>query len=534
MRLIRNQFRRGVPALTPVFALIFFLTVGVSAASATDNAGIIQGYLAEEDRLFVFLSDFDPEAPSADRYSAFLNDTPVSVSAADRADKQPVTYYCLADISGSLNDEQMEQEKSVLFAIRERLKPEDRMVIARLGNEIAASDYLADQDEIANLTEALVVQRTEDTNLYGGIVDSLNDLRTNQQATARKCLVILSDGQDDQKSSYTKDEVDRAVLASRIPVYSVAVMKSSESRNESRIQYAKILGGFSRESAGGIYFNPVLSENCETASDAGAFIIKSVNNGVRLTLDIAEIDMTAMPAGSVPLEIQYRFEDTAYTDTIEVRTMDLPSPTPQPTETPTPSPTPKPDPVTNSLLPWILIALALCLLIIVIFAWKRKKQAEEERRRREEESRLEEERRRQEEEQRRLEEERREKERAQNVKPKQAPEPIIPTRSVSFAAIGYRNIYFHLRLPEGKAVTLGRDSRADFVLNPNDKKLSGVNTRVSLRDQYLLVTDAGSTNGTAVNGVPLTREMTVKLTDNGLLRMGSYEYRVHFSPREDM
>ena len=291
-----------------------------------------------------------------------------------------------------------------------------------------------------------------------------------------------------------------------------------------------------------------MSENCETASDAGAFIIKSVNNGVRLTLDIAEIDMTAMPAGNVPLEIQYRFEDTAYTDTIEVRTMDLPSPTPQPTETPTPSPTPQPDPVVNSLLPWILIALALCLLIIVIFAWKRKKQAEEdrrrreeeqrrleeERRRREEELRLEEERRRQEEEQRRLEEERREKERAQNAKPEQTPEPIIPTRSVSFAAIGYRNIYFQLRLPEGKAVTLGRDSRADFVLNPNDKKLSGVNTRVSLRDQYLLVTDAGSTNGTAVNGVPLTREMTVKLTDNGLLRMGSYEYRVHFSPREDM
>ena len=428
----------------------------------------------------------------------------------------------------------MEQEKSVLFAIQERLKPEDRMVIARLGNEIAASDYLADQDEIANLIEALAVQRTEDTNLYGGIVDSLNDLRTNQQATARKCLVILSDGQDDQKSSYTKDEVDRAVLASRIPVYSVAVMKSSESRNESRIQYAKILGGFSRESAGGIYFNPVLSENCETASDAGAFIIKSVNNGVRLTLDIAEIDMTAMPAGSVPLEIQYRFEDTAYTDTIEVRTMDLPSPTPQPTETPRPSPTSEPEPVTNSLLPWILIALALCLLIIVIFAWKRKKQAEEDRRRREEELRLEEERRRREEEQRRLEEERREKERAQNVKPEQAPEPIIPTRSVSFAAIGYRNIYFHLRLPEGKAVTLGRDSRADFVLNPNDKKLSGVNTRVSMRDQYLLVTDAGSTNGTAVNGVPLTREMTVKLTDNGLLRMGSYEYRVHFSSRENM
>lgn len=106
--------------------------------------------------------------------------------------------------------------------------------------------------------------------------------------------------------------------------------------------------------------------------------------------------------------------------------------------------------------------------------------------------------------------------------------PAGNTRSVLFTAVGHDRIRIALKIEEGKSLTLGRDSRADLILNPDDKKLSGVHCLIRIEQDQLLVKDAGSTNGTAVNGVPLYGSSEIRMSEGDTLHVGGYEYRLHF------
>ena len=86
-----------------------------------------------------------------------------------------------------------------------------------------------------------------------------------------------------------------------------------------------------------------------------------------------------------------------------------------------------------------------------------------------------------------------------------------------------------IELPEDRPVTLGRDQRADIILNSKDNKLSGAHCRVLLKNGHLLVWDADSTNGTTVDGVPLRDGASAALESGRTLGVGSYEYRVEIS-----
>lgn len=98
---------------------------------------------------------------------------------------------------------------------------------------------------------------------------------------------------------------------------------------------------------------------------------------------------------------------------------------------------------------------------------------------------------------------------------------------VKFTAIDHENIVFTLNIPEEKAVTVGRNNKADLVLNPEDKHLSSVQCRVLCRQNAMNVWDMNSQNGTFVNGVPIKQIGMATVQNNDVIRMGSYEYRVN-------
>ena len=54
----------------------------------------------------------------------------------------------------------------------------------------------------------------------------------------------------------------------------------------------------------------------------------------------------------------------------------------------------------------------------------------------------------------------------------------VPSRRVTFTALNYKNIRFEVSIPDEQEVTLGRDRRADVIINPEDGKLPGRNTRI--------------------------------------------------------
>ena len=93
-------------------------------------------------------------------------------------------------------------------------------------------------------------------------------------------------------------------------------------------------------------------------------------------------------------------------------------------------------------------------------------------------------------------------------------------------AIGYSDIVRTIRLEQGRKVTVGRNDKADVILDREDKKLSGIQCGMLWEDGKLYVWDMDSTNGTFVNGVPIKSMGRVVVHDGETIRVGSYEYRV--------
>jgi len=78
-----------------------------------------------------------------------------------------------------------------------------------------------------------------------------------------------------------------------------------------------------------------------------------------------------------------------------------------------------------------------------------------------------------------------------------------------------------LRLPAGVVKTIGRDARADFIVEA--PLVSRVHCRLTATDEGLTVEDLDSTNGTLVNGERADRSA---LKTGDTLTVGRVEFRV--------
>ncbi len=82
-----------------------------------------------------------------------------------------------------------------------------------------------------------------------------------------------------------------------------------------------------------------------------------------------------------------------------------------------------------------------------------------------------------------------------------------------------------LRLPPGAVRTVGRGTRADFIVA--DPMMSRVHCRLSASEGELVVEDLGSTNGTFVNGA---RVEAIGLDEGHRLRIGRSEFNITRDP----
>ncbi|MDO5541573.1 MAG: vWA domain-containing protein, partial [Eubacteriales bacterium] len=287
-------------------------TVMVAAATSS----FLQGYDTEEGQLQFYMASQDYTV-AADNLEVTLGGEEVPVALIETTSSVPVTYYCLTDVSGSMRDEQFAQAKEVLQAICDGMSEGDNMVLATLGNNVETTGFLSDSEAVSEAIRALSVGN-EDTNLYSGIVESIRLLEENTAVCQRKCLVILSDGKDDQKTGITKSEADNAIMDSRIPVYTVATLRSEQT--EEQLADAKILGSFANESAGGIHYAPVLMEG-QNGSTVGTDIVTSMKQGLKVTADISGYQAAR---DLVLLRVIYQnIGNVSVEDTMEVYAQDL-------------------------------------------------------------------------------------------------------------------------------------------------------------------------------------------------------------------
>ena len=76
------------------------------------------------------------------------------------------------------------------------------------------------------------------------------------------------------------------------------------------------------------------------------------------------------------------------------------------------------------------------------------------------------------------------------------------------------------------SVTLGRNSKSDIVLNETDNALSGLHFELQWDSRTLYLRDRNSTNGTALNGVPLRADVWARVENKAVIQAGSTRYAV--------
>lgn len=503
---------------------------------AAEKGTFLEGCRPEEGKLQIYCSDIVPEEETAEGCEVSLGGQALTVLSveSEKEHHTPVTYFCLADVSGSMRTEQMAQAKEALLAVVDGMKDGDNMAVGTLGNQTQTSGFLTDKEKMREAVEALEAGR-EDTNLYAGIVESIRVLQTDTAVNPRKCLIILSDGEDDQKTGITQKEAEKAVTDSSIPVYTVATLK--DAGNEAGIENAKLLGSFARMSTGGAHFAPVLDDS--TGEQAGQSVILAMEAGFVVS---AELPGTIPDKEEALLRMVYTSADnTVYEDTLKIYTEDLgietagepePEPKPDPELEPDPEPDPDPDPGLDPdpdpdpepkiqlqvMLPWLAgAAAALIIVIIVVIVLVKKKKKQNDREDGWSEDSLE------------------------DTYTESVPESVdiprteavsrpaqktVPVYELRLYAIGYNTIVHTIRLEQGRKMTVGRNGKADIILDSEDKKLSGVQCSMQWDGGKLYVWDMDSTNGTFVNGVSIKSMGRVAVHEGETIRMGSYEYRV--------
>ena len=551
---------KKIAAILLCLAMIWSL--GPMCVAAADNQAFITGVYQKNEGSLELLCAIPGETGKKEDFQITLGNQEISVlSAVATGEEQlPKTVYCLVDISGSMKG-RMEQAKEILNAINDGLHTGDNLVIGRMGNQITDSAFLTDQDDIEAEIDTLSYTG-EDTDLYSGLLHGLKFLQQGEEVHEMKTLVVISDGCDDQGAGATWKEAYEAVGKAGISVYTAAIILSAAD-----YEPAKELGSFARNSAGGIHFPQSVDGGSQpanmTGEEMGKGIVAAMEGTMHLTVDLSEVQETQKDTYLLSAAF-YSQDGRVLRDSQELGAGELSLPQKEESEIASPSEMmPESDPGqesgTGKYLPYLAGGGSLLAAAIVALAVSasRKRKKEEEQRREAERLRIEAEERerleRARKEEERLEKERKEQElrerlareeqlsqaqREREAEERKAREEAarrkmeifnaLPRLNIRMSIIGHRDAVVNIQLVKGYEMTVGRNTKARIVLNPQDTKLSGVHFVMFWDGGSVYVWDGQSRNGTAVNGVVVSHLGRVAIRPGDSIRAGSYEYRLYW------
>jgi len=505
---------------------------------AAQEANMIQSVEIAGENITIICAD---GTDSAGTYQVCVDGQEIPVSESNvRNEKYPVTVFCLVDTSGSISTYKMRLIQETLTELSNSMGEEDNMVIATLGNSLTVGPVLQTKEE----REAAIgsIQTThDDTNLYSSIVQSLDKLISDTSYNPYGCVVVLSDGSDQQDNGMTEQEVMNAVRDAKRPLYTVALIEKGEER-----EGGKVLGSFARSSHGGVHQTTV-SEGANkpirwdmTGDEFGSTIWNSLQGMAVLWGDLKGVQVDSSKT-EVRLDVTYVSGSDSYTDFALLNVNDLPA---APEELPPVSigpdaeeETTEPEttavtettgeveqPIYKRPVFWAVIAAVVILAGVVILIVLKK-----------------------------------------GVKNPDAPlgnapvpvisdldptqgfgggtapaggKPWEPTKDPAPTSLGKRYKVYMTDIPYGtqklsytvmekEIISFGRDkNRVTCVVNTKDTQLSGKHFSLLLQDSGYCIQDEGSTNGTYLNGVSISGKGWVKMNSEDKVRAGAYEYRV--------
>lgn len=440
---------------------------------------------------------------------------------------EPVSYLLMVDVSGSMDKERVEQAKEVMEELVKGKEAEDNVNVALLGNDIKSSGFEKEEDKILSYIEEIEVT-TEDTNLYAAIKQELEVLKTDKDVHGKRCMVIFSDGADDQQVGITKEEAETIVKESHIPIFTVAM--PDKRLRDSDEESAKILGSFARDSAGGEHFAPLIDES--SYEDIADEIKNRIDSSLILTADLSEVivgDDTVyieatlsndagrakgnitVPSGTIKEQVEVAKQRVAE---ININVAEEEEPVVE-------EPVEEED-NSQAILLAVIAVIIVVLLILLVITIQRRKQEDVV---------------------------------YENSDDLNMPEgggfvnvsdfqsmsdsvttaPVGEMSSVAPKKYPKKIVFVMYKIGPGNEVkyeltvrdeiTIGRNESCTLALK-DDSALSGKHCSIIYRDGNVYVKDNNSTNGTFANGVPIVGELQINQDD--ILLIGSNEYRIRW------
>lgn len=524
------------------FALAAMMLVPAVNTMAAEPLYVYLGeYVAENNVLSLQVGNNLENPTEGITYKVTLGDEELEiVSVTDYADAQmSASYIYLVDVSGSISSKGMENMKATLRALIGNLGAEDNACLMLVGDDAYADDFLSDQNALLEKTEAIDTL-PEDTNLYYAINQALDILVTSDKCNERKCLVVLSDGKDDQVTGITETEVKEKIEATNLPICSV-VMQGKKSDKE---EVGKVMGSFSRMSPGGVHM--VFGVNDVDAETAAAGVKHAVENMVLLQADISgyeangtenylqvegtvenigsavdgyNVKSVSISQGVVPVETETTEGNTEGTAGGTEGAENVSAETPDETEE-------APGLDGKEIAGIILTACIILVVVILLIQNSRKKKkalaareaeaqkAKEDGQKKDGTSESE--------------NPKKEADKVKTVAPvtgETESKPEVPALQVSLTRVG--NIEEEVRQVTicGEFV-IGRKKELSDLAFTGDQQLSSRHCKLTYDGQTLWLEDLGSLNGTLVNGVPIRKPYELRSDDK--FYIGSMEWRIHW------
>lgn len=546
-----KRMRKNRIEIWLVIVLFFAQVIGVKAQG--DNKLRIENYQAEEGILSVYVQKSGEETPETGNVTVEIENTQLPVLSVEqvRIAEEPVTYYCLVDVSGSMGQARISSVKEMLQQLIGRMKDGDNMVIATIADNLDVSDYLSDKEQLSALVEQ-IEGTMQDTNLYYAIQNAMQSLTSRQEVNKKRCMIIFSDGADEQANGITKDEALKTVEEADIPIYTVAMLK--QNAGDAQLEAAKILGNFARISAGGLHLVPTLEgygydeviERIHSAMDSTSYRIVCELKDIQLTGSTVEIRTTwRLEDGSEGIDREEVFANTladyiVYTpQEIEIpeqeeaepesesanedHAEDLSSDETEGSEGSEENDGNAEEGNSMVLIVSLLIAAVVVFAVVIVLLIvnkKKKRRAQEAETHERQES---------------AEPIQREAapERIQNIQPS-APMPVapppaaprpekIPEKYVRLIRLGVKTDVV-IDMNVAGPCTIGHSPVKSNYVIADDKSVSSRHCSLIYKNKHIYIKDEGSSNGTYVNGVAICGEYM--LNEDDVVSIGNYKYRL--------
>lgn len=480
-----------------------------------------------------------PQSP--DVFTASLGDKPLFVRSAEPWDarEEGVASVLLVDISRSFDGADFNRlRRSLSLWIRE-MAPKDRAALIVFGDKVRIAQDFTGQKETLLYALQQLKPSAQHSQLHQGILDGLDLARRRDPGLPRRrVLIVLSDGADDMPGGATAREVQDSIARDPVPIYAIGTLPAKgEADDEKQQQALKRLGDYARSSGGEM----TLAQGASWES-----LMREVRASLARSLCV-DCEAPGIPGDGTVRRLQMTYADgrVSLNDALKIR---IPAPAVKVEPTKPPLPVPSPRSAWKRIPTWGYGAGGLGLLLLVIGVTLMVKR----RRRRSHEG--------------------------QDSDPgPSAPGPTksgpafeasaprsssgggVPatvasgdggaTRRIeegstvrlagASAAGDLQGVELALVLAGGRGVEqslvarfserliLGRTQVPGGLAIPGDSTISSRHCEILLQDGRLFLKDLGSTNGTAVNGVPV--QGLYPLNEGDRIRMGKTEARLRIS-----